>query len=106
MDERLFMRCEQHRGESIAKLNELFAKRTQLKEELEEVEVQIQVGRGDMFGVEWVQNQIREIGKEDKLQEVKKEKEAGILSKVTPSDIEFLASRVAEKLKPKEATGA
>ena len=106
MDERIFMRCETERAETLTKLNELFRDRTQQKEILEETEVQIQVGRGRMIGLEWVQGQIREIGREDKLDEAKeqmKEEQAGILSKVSQSDIEFLAERVAEKLKkPKQ----
>lgn len=101
MDERLYMRCETNKADTIAKLNELFRDRTQQKELLEETEVQIQVGRGRMLTLEWVQGQIKEINQEDKLDETKRKREgeqAGILNKVSQSDIEFLAERVAEEL--------
>jgi len=103
MDERLYMRCETDRADTLAKLNELFRDRTQYKELVEEIEVQIQVGRGRLLSLEWVQGQIKEINQEDKLERMKQENTQSTasneLTKIGEADIEFLAQRVTEKLK-------
>lgn len=58
--QRLLVSLEVKRGETLGQLNELFRRMVQLKEELELVEQQIQVGRGVMDGLEQAQDAIKE----------------------------------------------
>jgi hypothetical protein len=69
--ERVKMRLEVHRAETLRLIDQHFREMVQKKEEFEESERQLQVGRGVMFGLEKAQETISEVQKEDELERVK-----------------------------------
>ena len=97
--QQLLVNMEVKRGETLGSLNELFRRMAQLKEELEVVEQQIQVGRGVMDGLEQAQEIIKTQIKADQIadfqeqktkENVAKEKEAQeIIAKRKESAIPF-----------------
>ena len=66
--ERVGLRIQVLRGEYLGQLNVHFRRKVQLKEELDENEVQIHFKRGVMEGLLQAQNAIEEIQKSDKLE--------------------------------------
>ena len=60
MEERFVMRLEVMGAELLGKINENFRKKVQLKEQIEENEVQIHFHRGVLWGI----NKCQEIAKE------------------------------------------
>ena len=80
--ERILMRLEVVKGETLGQLNVCFRKKIQLEEELEENEVQIHFKRGLMEGLARTQAIIDDIQKSDQLEE----KRQAALSKLGTTD--------------------
>lgn len=71
MEEKILMRLEVIRGETLATLNQHFRFKVQLEEQMEENEVKIHYHRGVMDGLERIQNEIADISKGTKIAEMK-----------------------------------
>ena len=69
--EKLYMKLELLKSETLSKLNENFRRKVQLEEELKENEVQLQFARGVMDTVDKVERMIREGQQADKLEDLK-----------------------------------
>ena len=75
--ERVSMRFEVLKGEILSKLNEHFRMKVQLKEQLDENEVQIHFHRGMLFAINKAQEVIKEIQQAEQIEsmeEVEKQK--------------------------------
>jgi len=72
--ERVSMRLEVLRAETLGALNNHFRRKVQLKEELDENEVQIHFKRGIMEGLFQAKGVIEEIQKGDKLEDAVQER--------------------------------
>jgi predicted nuclease with TOPRIM domain len=100
-DERLLMVIETHRAETLAKLNEMFRMRTQKIEELEELEVQLQVGRGIMQGLEQCQNEIQELAKTRRVEEERRKN-----TEKADSELEQRRAELQKQFEDAQAKGA
>lgn len=69
--DRILMKLEVVRGETLGKLNILFRQKVQLKEQYDENEVLIHFERGKMQAFEDYQKIIQEIQKADKIEAIR-----------------------------------
>ena len=66
--ERLIMRIEIVGAETLAKINETFRKKVQLKEQADENEVQLHFLRGILWGLNKAEEVIKEVGKGEQIE--------------------------------------
>ena len=86
LSDRINMRLEVLRGETLGEINKLFKDKVQLAEQLEDAEVQIHFRRGFMFAFEKFQQVCKEIQDADKVEAIREKRLAERAAKAAGDD--------------------
>ena len=94
--ERLHMKLEVSKGETLSKLNELFRRKVQLEEEQKENEAQLQFQRGVLEAFDKAQQFIAEIHKGEKIEAMRAQRAEAMVGGDGDKDKEEIPEKKTE----------